>query len=76
MMARYSKFFVAAIAAVGVVLSSGLLPANVAAWVNVVVAAASAALVYLVPNAQVSVVSNASVPGVPKGDEHGEVPHE
>jgi hypothetical protein len=76
MMARYSKFFVAAIAAVGVLLSSGPLPANVATWVNVVVAAASAALVYLGPNAQVRISSNASLPRVPKGDKPGEVPHE
>jgi hypothetical protein len=74
-MARYSKFFVAAIAAVGVVVSSGLLPANVAAWVNVAVAAASAALVYLVPNAEVPVISS-RIPGAPTDNEHGEVPHE
>jgi hypothetical protein len=73
-MAKYSKFFVAAVAAVGVILSSGLLPANVAAWVNVVVAAASAALVYLVPNVQVPVAPGASVPAAPKDDGHGTEP--
>jgi hypothetical protein len=57
-MARYSKFFVAIIAAVSVVVSSGRLPANVAAWVNVAAAAVSAALVYLIPNAQVPVISS------------------
>lgn len=57
-MARYSKFIVAVIAALGVIVSSGLLPANVAAWINVVVAAVSAALVYLVPNT--------AIPGAPK----------
>jgi hypothetical protein len=64
-MARYSKFIVAAIAALGVVISSGLLPANVAAWANVVVAAASAALVYLIPNT--------AIPGAPKTNPPGDV---
>lgn len=56
-MARYSKFVVAAIAAAAAIVSSGLLPASVAAWLNVVIAAVSAALVYLVPNTKVPVVS-------------------
>lgn len=47
---KYAKFVVAVIAAAGVVASSGLLPANVAVWVNVGIAAVSAGLVYLVPN--------------------------
>lgn len=51
-MARYPKFVVALIAAAGVVASSGLLPDNVAVWVNVGIAALSAALVYLLPNAE------------------------
>lgn len=52
-MGKYAKFIVAAIAAAGVVASSGLLPEHVAVWVNVAIAAVSAALVYLVPNAEV-----------------------
>jgi hypothetical protein len=64
-MARYAKFIVAVIAALGVVISSGLLPANVAAWVNVVVAAASAALVYLIPNT--------AIPGAPRTNPAGDI---
>ena len=51
-MQKYAKFYAAAVAAVAVVASSGLLPAHVAQWVNVVVASAGAAAVYFIPNAE------------------------
>jgi hypothetical protein len=49
-MSRYTKFITAALAFVGVVLSSGLLTGTVQEWVSCVVAAIGAALVYLLPN--------------------------
>ncbi|MGH3498431.1 MAG: hypothetical protein ACRDP1_13300 [Nocardioidaceae bacterium] len=49
-MARYSKFFTAALAFIGVLLSSGLLHGATQEWVSTVVAAVGAALVYLIPN--------------------------
>jgi hypothetical protein len=50
-MSRYTKFITAALAFVGVVLSSGLLTGTVQEWVSCIVAALGAALVYLLPNA-------------------------
>lgn len=49
-MKKYSKFIAAAIAAAGVVASSGLLPEGVSDWVNCIIAAVGAAAVYFVPN--------------------------
>lgn len=50
-MSKYAKFITAALAALGVVASSGLLDGQAQTTLNVVIAAVGAALVYLVPNA-------------------------
>jgi hypothetical protein len=50
-MARYSKFIAAVLAFAGVVASSGLLDGQAQAWTNCIIAAVGAALVYLIPNA-------------------------
>ena len=49
-MKRYAKFIAAALAFAGVVASSGLLSGAAQAWVNCIIAAVGAALVYLIPN--------------------------
>ena len=49
-MQKYSKFIAAALAALGVVASSGLLDGQAALIVNTIIAAVGAAMVYLVPN--------------------------
>lgn len=49
-MKKYNKFIMAAMAALGVVASSGLLDGQAELVLNTVIAAAGAALVYLVPN--------------------------
>ena len=49
-MKRYAKFITAAVAALGVVASSGLLDGQAQAWVSTVIAALGAAGVLLVPN--------------------------
>lgn len=55
-MAQYRKFIAAALAFAGVVAASGLLHGQVQAWVDCVIAAVGAALVYLVPNTPVPTV--------------------
>lgn len=50
-MARYAKFVGAALAAAGVVASSGLLDGTAELVLNTVIAAAGAAWVVIVPNA-------------------------
>ena len=47
---KYSKFIAAALAALGVVTSSGLLDGQAELIVNTLIAAVGAAMVYLVPN--------------------------
>ena len=47
---KYSKFIAAALAALGVVASSGLLDGQAELIVNTLIAAVGAAMVYLVPN--------------------------
>jgi hypothetical protein len=47
---KYSKFIAAALAAAGVVASSGLLNGQAELILNTVIAAIGAAAVYLVPN--------------------------
>jgi hypothetical protein len=49
-MEKYRKFIAAALAAAGVVATSGLLDGRAELVLNTVIAAAGAALVYLVPN--------------------------
>lgn len=49
-MQNYNKFILALLAAAGVIASSHLLSGNVEEWVNVSIAAVSAALIYWVPN--------------------------
>lgn len=49
-MKKYSKFIAAALAAAGVVASSGLLNGQAELLLNTLIAATGAALVYLVPN--------------------------
>ncbi|MGH7774458.1 MAG: hypothetical protein ACREQA_19720 [Candidatus Binatia bacterium] len=49
-MAKYAKFIVALLTAASVMASSGMLPPEYSMWVNAVVAAVGAGLVYLVPN--------------------------
>ena len=49
-MKQYSKFIAAALAALGVVASSGLLDGQAELIVNTLIAAVGAAMVYLVPN--------------------------
>ena len=49
-MQKYSKFIAAALAALGVVASSGLLDGQAELIVNTLIAAVGAAMVYLVPN--------------------------
>lgn len=51
MISQYAKGIVAVLAFASVMVSSGVLPDHVAVWVNAVIAALSAALVILVPNA-------------------------
>jgi hypothetical protein len=50
-MARYAKFVGAALAALGVVASSGLLDGTAELVLNTIISAAGAAWVVLVPNA-------------------------
>lgn len=50
-MSKYRKAIAAALAAAGVFASSGLLHGTAEVVLNTVIAAAGAALVYLVPNA-------------------------
>ena len=47
---KYSKFIAAALAALGVVASTGLLDGQAELIVNTLIAAVGAAMVYLVPN--------------------------
>lgn len=51
-LSHYSKAIAAALAFVGVILSSGLLTGSAQAWASAIVAAVGAALVYFVPNEQ------------------------
>ena len=51
-MARYAKGIIAVLAAAGVIVSSGVLGETAELWVNVIIAALGAALVVLVPNAE------------------------
>lgn len=70
-MARYAKFFVAALTACGVIVSANVLPAGWQDWAVALVSAAGAALVYLVPNAPVPFYSSPLVGGSqPQGDAH------
>ena len=48
---EYNKFITALLAAAGVIAASGLLDGRAEAWVQAIIAAVGAALVYLVPNA-------------------------
>lgn len=50
-MPKYRKFIAAALAAAGVIVSSGLLHGTAELVLNTVIAAVGAALVVLVPNA-------------------------
>lgn len=50
-MSQYRKFIAAALAAAGVIASSGLLHGTAELAVNTIIAAVGAALVVLVPNA-------------------------
>lgn len=49
-MAKYSKFIAALLAAAGVFATSGLLNGTAELVLNTIIAAAGAALVYLLPN--------------------------
>lgn len=49
-MGEYRKFVAAVLAAAGVIASSGLLDGQTELWVNTLVAAVGAAMVYLVEN--------------------------
>lgn len=49
-LSRYRKAIAAALAAAGVIASSGLLEGPTEAWLNTIIAAVGAAMVYLVPN--------------------------
>ena len=49
-MAQYRKFIAAAIAAAGVVASSGLLDGHAELVLNTIITAVGAALVYVLPN--------------------------
>lgn len=49
-MAKYSKFITALLAAAGVFATSGLLNGTAELVLNTIIAAAGAALVYLLPN--------------------------
>lgn len=49
-MSRYRKLVIALLGASGVAVTEGLLPEDLAAWMPVVVAFATAAGVYAVPN--------------------------
>ena len=63
-MNRYRKFITADVAALGVILSSGLLHGTAETVLNVLLAAVGAALVYLVPNDPAPAPA-ASTTGVP-----------
>ena len=49
-MSRYAKFISAALAALGVIVSAGVLDGDAQEWASSIVAALGAALVYLIPN--------------------------
>ena len=49
-MKKYSKFIAAALAAAGVIATSGLLTGQAQLWVNTIIAAVGAAAVYFVEN--------------------------
>ena len=53
-MKRYAKFITAAVAFVGVLVSSGLLDGQAQAWASTIIAALGAAGVYVVPNDKAS----------------------
>ena len=53
-MSKYAKFYAAAVAAAGVVASSGLLHGTAELVLNTVIAAVGAALVGLLPNTPAS----------------------
>lgn len=65
-MSKYAKFITALLAAAGVFASSGLLTGTAELVLNTLIAAAGAALVYLVPNAvaQSRSASDYNRPGV------------
>ena len=49
-MSRYAKFISAALAALGVIVSAGVLDGDAQEWAASIVSALGAALVYFVPN--------------------------
>ena len=49
-MSRYAKFISAALAALGVIVSTGVLDGDAQKWAASIVSALGAALVYFVPN--------------------------
>ncbi|HET6917275.1 MAG TPA: hypothetical protein VFH56_14370 [Acidimicrobiales bacterium] len=70
-MAKYRKFYLAAVAAVGVIVASGLLTGKVEMIVNTIIAAVGAASVYVFPNATDTPTPPA--PAAPAKTEAGEV---